>query len=505
MLRVTFQKADDGLPARGAVLLTVAEGGVLGPRGVALDKALGGAVRRALKGSAFSGKAESTLVLVAPGSGARTLSRLVLTGIGKPTEATALTLESAAGEGLAALKGGKEVEATWLPDLFEGLALSESDAAAHGALGAALRSWRFDVYRTQAKPESVGTLKTLAVMCADPAEAQARYAPLAHVAEGVAFARGLVTEPPNVLFPAALADRCLELTKHGVGVEVLDEKALRKLGMGALLGVAQGSMHAPRVVVLTWPGKARSGKLTRPLALVGKGVTFDTGGISLKPPAGMDAMKYDMAGAAAVIGAMRALAGRKAKAPVVGLIGLVENMPSGSAQRPGDVVKSLSGKTIEVLNTDAEGRLVLADLLTYAQERFKPRHIVDLATLTGAITVALGHEYAGLFANDDVLAERLTHAGVRTGENLWRLPMGKAYDKALDSPIADVQNMSSDKGAAGSISAAQFLGRFVHESQPWAHLDIAGTAWTSKDRPTCTKGATAFGVRLLDALAGDEA
>jgi leucyl aminopeptidase len=287
---------------------------------------------------------------------------------------------------------------------------------------------------------------------------------------------------------------------------VFSEKEMRALGMNALLGVGQGSAHPSRLVVMQWWGigqpdagaSAEEAARLAPLAFIGKGVTFDSGGISIKPAANMEEMKWDMAGAATVIGAMRALASRRARINAVGVVGLVENMPSGGAQRPGDVVRSMSGQTIEVINTDAEGRLVLADALWYAKERFKPRLMVDLATLTGAIIIALGHEKAGLFANDDPLAERLIAAGAAVGEPLWRLPLGDAYDKLIKSDIADMKNVGDR--SAGSISAAQFLQRFVDKT-PWAHLDIAGVAWTKKDREVTPKGATAFGVRLLDRFA----
>ncbi len=275
---------------------------------------------------------------------------------------------------------------------------------------------------------------------------------------------------------------------------------MKKLGMGALLGVAQGSANPPYLVTMQWNGDAAA-KDKAPVCFVGKGVTFDTGGISIKPAAGMEDMKFDMAGSAAVIGALKALAGRKAKANVVGVIGLVENMPSGTAQRPGDVVTTASGQTVEVINTDAEGRLVLADALWYAQETFKPRCIIDLATLTGAIIIALAHEYAGLFSNDDTLSDQLTKAGNSVDEALWRLPLGDAFDKMINSPIADMKN-TGERGA-GSITAAQFLQRFIKKGTAWAHLDIAGTAWQGKDKPLSPKGATAFGVRLLDRFIAD--
>ena len=322
------------------------------------------------------------------------------------------------------------------------------------------------------------------------------------MAHGVFLSRDLVSEPPNVLFPAEMAERCLALEELGVKVEVFGPKELTKLGFGMLMGVALGSATEPRMVVMKWNGAPdhKKGKKSRPLAFIGKGVTFDTGGISIKGAAGMEDMKWDMAGAGAVIGAMAALAGRKAKVDVVGLVGLVENMPGSRAQRPGDVVTSYSGQTVEIINTDAEGRLVLGDVLWYCQEKFHPAFMVDLATLTGGIIVSLGHEYAGLFSNDDALAQNLQAAGTAWGEKVWRMPLGEAYDKMIKSDIADMKNVGGRPG--GSISAACFLQRFVNDV-PWAHLDIAGTAWSSKDAPTIPKGATAFGVRLIDRLVAD--
>jgi leucyl aminopeptidase len=316
------------------------------------------------------------------------------------------------------------------------------------------------------------------------------------VAQGVFVTRDLVSEPANVLTPAEMANRIQTLSSLGLKIEVFGQEELAALGFGSLLGVSQGSDQPPRMVVMQWQG----GGAEKPVAFIGKGVTFDTGGISIKPAAGMEDMKWDMAGAGAVVGLMAALAGRGAKVNAVGLVGLVENMPGGKAQRPGDVVKSYSGQTIEVLNTDAEGRLVLADVLWYAQEKFEPRFMVDMATLTGAIIVALGHEHAGMFTNDDDLAQKLLASGTASGEKLWRMPMGRDYDKQLKSDIADMKNITGRPGS--SITAAQFLARFVND-KPWAHLDIAGTAWATKDAPTTPKGATAFGVRLLDRLIAD--
>jgi len=336
-------------------------------------------------------------------------------------------------------------------------------------------------------------------MTGEVGEAKRAFAPLDKIVDGVFFTRDLVSEPANIIYPETLAEAARSLEKLAVDVEVLDEKQMKKLGMGALLGVGQGSVRPPRLVVMQWKG-AKS-KTAQPVAFIGKGVTFDTGGISIKPADGMWDMKWDMAGAGVVIGLMKALAGRKAKVNAVGVVGLVENMPSGAAQRPGDIVTSMSGQTIEVLNTDAEGRLVLADAMWYAQDRFKPKFMVDLATLTGAIIIALGHENAGLFTNNEELAERLVAAGKSVGEPVWRLPLGDAYDKLMDSDAADIKNISGGRDA-GSITAAQFLQRFVN-GVPWAHLDIAGTAWSKKDAPTVPKGATAFGVRLLERLVAE--
>jgi leucyl aminopeptidase len=401
------------------------------------------------------------------------------------------------------------------------------ELAASFAMGMVLRGYRFGRYRTQEKEEDKPKLERVSLATGSVGDAKAAWAPMRAVAEGVFLARDLVSEPANVLNPETMAERCRDLEKLGVLVEILGPKEMRKLGMGALLGVAQGSDNEPRIAVMQWHGASGGGgngkkakATTKPIAFIGKGVTFDTGGISIKAAGGMEDMKFDMAGGAAVIGLMAALAGRRAKVDAVGLVGMVENMLSGNAQRPGDVVKTLSGKTVEVINTDAEGRLVLADVLSYCQDRFAPAAMVDLATLTGAIIVALGHEHAGLFSNDDELAARIIAAGKNTGEACWRMPLGEAYDKQIKSDIADMKNVGGRPG--GSITAAQFLQRFVGRKEagaknggggnakggngapaphlPWAHIDIAGTAWTTKDLPAAPKGATGFGVRLLDRM-----
>jgi leucyl aminopeptidase len=486
MLDIAFSKPVP--PKAGAVALLLAEEEALTGAAAALNEASGGAIARAIEVAAFKGQKGKTVLLFAPIEG---LTRLLVVGLGKRAELTTLTVEEAGGAIAAALS--QEVQATILA---EGLAPSE---AAHLGLGAVLRAYRFDLYRTKEKPEDKPKLTGITVQAEDYAKARAAFVPLKAVAEGIYLARDLVTEPPNVLTPTEMAERCRALSKLGVKVEIMGPKELEKLGFGALLGVSQGSVQEPRMVVMQWNG-AGGRKPRKPLVFVGKGVTFDTGGISIKPASGMEDMKWDMAGAGAVVGLMAALAGRKAKADVVGLVGLVENMPSGTAQRPGDVVTSYSGQTIEVLNTDAEGRLVLADVLWYAQEKFDPAFMVNLATLTGAIIVALGQEHGGMFSNDEDLAQKLTSAGIATGEKLWRMPLGEAYDKAIKSDIADMKNIGGRHGSA--IIAAQFIQRFVN-SKPWAHLDIAGMAWSSKDTACVPKGATAYGVRLLDRLVRD--
>jgi leucyl aminopeptidase len=369
----------------------------------------------------------------------------------------------------------------------------DPDAAARVALAAALRAWRYDRYRTRLKDKQKPTLETVTVV-GGGASAERRWIERWQpVLEGVSLTRELVTEPANIIYPETFVDRCRHLADLGIELEVLDGDQMRKMGMGALIGVAQGSVRDARMLVMRWNGGTKG---DAPVAFVGKGVTFDTGGISIKPAQGMEAMKWDMGGAGAVAGAMKALALRKAKANIVGICGLVENMPSGTAQRPGDVVTSMSGQTVEVINTDAEGRLVLADAITYAQRTYRPHTIVDLATLTGAIIISLGHEYGGLFTTDDDLATKLLAAGQAAGDRLWRQPMGDAFDKLIDSPIADMKNVGPREG--GSITAAQFIARFVDEGVKWAHLDIAGMVWADKPAATWDKGATGFGVRLLD-------
>ena len=421
------------------------------------------------------------------------LVRLALAGAGPEVG------EGEAGRAPGFERAGAALAARYLTSGETGLAL---DAAASGLgakdlasvlLGLRLRAWRHDAYRTKLKDEQKVSLKEALVLGA-PKGAENAWRDAAALAEGVEFTRELVTEPANVIYPESFVERCLKRFE-GTGAElsVLDENEMRKLGMGALLGVAQGSVRKPRLLVIKWLGGEAGAK---PTVFVGKGVTFDTGGISIKPAAGMEDMKWDMGGAGAVAGAMLAFAGRKAKANVIGVCGLVENMPDGNAQRPGDVVTTMSGQTVEVINTDAEGRLVLCDAMTWAQRQFKPAALIDLATLTGAMIVSLGHEHGGLFSNNDGLADDLLAAGRTSGDKLWRFPLSPAYDKLIDSPIADMKNVGPRW--AGSITAAQYLQRFVEGSTPWAHLDIAGMVWADKPGQTWDKGATGFGVRLID-------
>ena len=494
-MKISF--AEFALPKTGAVVVGAWEDRVLTEPARRLDEATGGAVSRAVGAAArFHGKKNELLPIIGPPEiGA---SRIVVAGLGKPDGADERLLQDLGGNLVAHLNGAGETEAVFAIDLGNAAKLQPADADAHLAYGAELRAYRFDKYRTKQKPEQKPSLERVTVAGDAPADAKKAYRKLGAVAEAVSFTRDLVSEPANELYPESMAERAAGLAEFGVEVEVLDEARLRELGMGALLGVAQGSARPPRVVVMQYHGGVAG---AAPVAFIGKGVTFDTGGISIKPAAGMGDMKWDMAGAGVVVGLMRALAGRKARVNAVGLVGLVENMPSGTAQRPGDIVRSMSGQTIEVLNTDAEGRLVLADVLWYCQERFKPRLMVDLATLTGAVIVALGNEHAGLFSSNDELAERLLAAGEAVGEKLWRLPLSDGFDRAIDSDAADMKNIAGDRGAGSSIGA-QFLRRFV-KNVPWAHLDIAGVAWSKKDAPTVPKGATGFGLRLLDRFVAD--
>ena len=480
-------------PAKDVLVLFCEEGLKFGS---AARKALdptGDLITRAAAADRFKGKNGSALNLVAPAG--LDVSRLVIVGVGKPRDLEPRDFVKLGGVAVGKIPSSAR-EATIIADLPGGGI--KPDRVADIALGARLRGYAFERYKTKRKEdeERADEVKvTIAV--ASVAAVEKAFVAREAVASGVIIARDLVNEPANVLYPEELARRTGNLKKLGVAVEVLDVKEMKKLGMNALLGVGQGSEHESRTVIMRWNGGKRG---AAPVAFIGKGVCFDTGGISIKPAAGMEDMKGDMAGAACVVGLMHALAARKAKVNAVGAIGLVENMPDGRAQRPGDIVTTMSGQTIEIINTDAEGRLVLADVLHYVNKRFKPKFMVDLATLTGAIMVALGQEYAGLFANDDKLAGRLVKAGQETGERVWRMPLGPEYDKMIDSKFADMKNTGGRYG--GSITAAQLLQRFVDKT-PWAHLDIAGTGMGSPQTDINKSWGSGFGVRLLDRLVAE--
>jgi leucyl aminopeptidase len=451
------------------------------------------AVTGALDRQRFDGEAASVSEQFIDDRGA--VRRLLVVGLGSVSDAGE-SAEKLGGTAAARLLTSGEKTAV----IDVGALALDADATARVALAAALRSWRLDRYRTRLKDNLKPTLAEIVVV-GGPSDAQRRYdARWAPVVEGVSLTRELVTEPANILYPESFVQRVrAALDGTGVEIDVLDRAQMEKLGMGALLGVAQGSARDARLMVLKWNGGASGGQ---PTAFVGKGVTFDTGGISIKPAAGMEAMKWDMGGAGAVAGAIKALALRKAKANVVGICGMVENMPGGNAQRPGDVVTTLSGQTVEVINTDAEGRLVLADAVAYVQRTCKPGTIIDLATLTGAILVSLGREWAGLFSNDEKLASALLEAASETGDKLWRMPLGEPFDRMIDSPIADMKNVGPREG--GSITAAQFIKRFIENGVKWAHIDMAGKAWAEKAGSTYDKGATGYGVRLLDQYVADQ-
>ena len=486
-MRIEFVAADAAPSAGSAVAVLAHEGGALSPEAQALDVATGGALARAIAAGRFTGAKGQSLELLAP-QGVEA-ARVLVVGAGKAAELDDQGIENAAASALRAVQasGAKE------------LLIRFGGDAARAAFGVKLGAYRFDRYRTTEKAEKKPSVETVKIAAADTGAAQSAWETLSGVADGVLFTRDLVSEPANILYPAEFARRVRELEKLGLTVEILGEKEMADLGMGSLLGVGQGSVRDSQLVVIQWKGAADPD--AQPVAFVGKGVCFDTGGISIKPADGMEDMKWDMGGAGAVAGLMYALAARKAKANVVGILGLVENMPDGAAQRPGDIVTSMSGQTIEVINTDAEGRLVLADALWYCQDRFKPKFMVDLATLTGAIIISLGNDYAGLFSNNDELSENLLAASKAEGEPLWRMPMPDAYNKQIESMAADVKNTGGRPG--GSITAALFLQKFVG-GLPWAHLDIASTAWKKPSTvPTIPDGATGYGVRLLNRMVRD--
>jgi leucyl aminopeptidase len=481
-----------GSAPEGAALtvLPVEKDGIDRARLDGLDAAARALLIAAANAGRFEGEAGAIAEAFLPGDGAPHRVALIGIGGGKEDE-----WERAGGALTARYLVGGPSELT--VDLSSLDAAPPAAAVARFAAAATQRAWRHDVYRTKLSDKQKPTLAAITIAGA-PASIDAAWTLQDAVSRGVAFTRTLVAEPANILYPETFVERCRALADFGVEIQVLDEAAMAAAGMGSLLGVSQGSAREARLLVMRWNGK---GPGDPDLALVGKGVTFDTGGISIKPAAGMEDMKWDMGGAGAVAGAMLALATRKSGANVVGVCGLVENMPDGNAIRPGDVLTSMSGQTIEVLNTDAEGRLVLCDAITWTQKNLRPGTIVDLATLTGAMIIALGNEHGGLFANDDGLANQLIAAGLAAGDPLWRFPLSDAYNKLIDSPIADMKNVGPR--GAGSITAAQFIQRFVDEGVKWAHLDIAGMVWSDKPGPTHDKGATGFGVRLLDRFVRD--
>ncbi|MFZ3008015.1 MAG: leucyl aminopeptidase [Phenylobacterium sp.] len=480
---IQFVAADAALGEKSALAIVVFEGEAAGVQG--------GAFAKALASSRFTGAKGQTLDLLAPaGSDA---ARVVLVGAGKADGFDGLGAETAAASAYNAVKTSG---LTTLRVQISG----DAGQAAKAAFGVRLAAYRFDKYRTKEAAEKKPTITKAEIVTGDVDGAIGAFADLAALADAIAFSRDLVSEPPNVLYPAEFAKRVKQLEELGLEVEILGEAEMMQLGMGSLLGVGQGSLRESQLAILKWNGA--DDKKAQPIAFVGKGVTFDTGGISIKPADNMEHMKTDMGGAAAVSGLMHVLAARKAKVNAVGILGLVENMPDGNAQRPGDVVTSMSGQTIEIINTDAEGRLVLADAIWYCQQRFKPKFMVDLATLTGAIIVALGDDVGGLFSNNDELSTNLLAASKAEDEPLWRMPMPAHYDKKIDSVIADVKNTGGRAG--GSITAALFIQRFVN-GVPWAHLDIAGAAWKSPSPvPTIPEGATGFGVRLLNRMVADK-
>lgn len=486
---------DPTLPVSGTVAADVYSGGELSSAAIELDKLTGGTLSRAIKADRFNGDAEQLLNIVAPAN--TDLERIVLFGLGDKNNSSTIAVENAGG--LFAVKAANlSISATTI-------LLDTPEQAAHFAYGVMLGGYRFDKYRTK-EAQLPSALTELRVGVARPEVAEKLFGPLLAVAEGVYITRDLIWEPANEINPESYAHFCRSLTSEGLEVEILGEEAMHELGMGALLGVGQGSDRQSQLVILKHNGggpvNGAEGS-EAPIAFIGKGVTFDTGGLSLKPSVTMDTMKQDMGGAATVTGLMVALSKRRAKVNAVGVLGLVENMPDSKAQRPSDVVKTMSGQTVEVMNTDAEGRLVLCDALTYTQRHLKPRVMIDIATLTSAIVIALGEEIAGVFSNNDELVAKGTAAGDAVEEPVWRMPMGSYFSKRLTSDIADMRNNGNKPRLGGSGVAGQFLHNFIENDTPWVHLDIAGTAWTDEDFPTKPKGATAFGVRLLDRMVLD--
>jgi leucyl aminopeptidase len=489
--------SERALPDAGTVVVFSMADRTLLPAAQELDEALGGAISKAVGATRFEGKSSQVLEILAPhGTG---IDRVIVAGLGKASEIEPISGEAVGGTVCARLLVSGAEAVTFVAELPAETSVDGAAFAVALGTGVLLRSYRFDKYRTKEPAEKKPSLTAITIATADHKAAAGKFEQVEKVTRGVFFTRDLVSEPPNVLYPRSFAKEIEKLTADGLDVEVLGEAEMEKLGMHALVGVGLGSAQESQLAIMRWNGSPKNDD--PPIAFVGKGVTFDTGGISLKPGEGMWDMKWDMGGAGIVAGTMKALALRKAKANVIGVVGLVENMPSGTAQRPSDVVTSMSGQTIEVLNTDAEGRLVLADALWYTQDRFSPRVMIDLATLTGAMIVALGwNQFAGYFTDDDELAAALEQAGKSSGDGVWRLPLSREYDELIDTPVADVKNIGGRW--AGSITAAQFLKRFTNKAT-WAHIDVAGMAWGQKDHPLYEKGATGYGVRLLDRLVAE--
>ncbi|MFM2486204.1 leucyl aminopeptidase [Celerinatantimonas yamalensis] len=481
-MNVTFTELS--LPSQGTILLLVPQNGSLCQLGNQLDDVTQGALSRALASSQFTGQSQSWVELLAPAN--TELERVIIVGVG---DGSPLVVEESAGELMQQLKQplGSAVY----------LVTTDMTQAVHFVFGCQLGLYRFDKYRTHAEFSKLPIIEELTVGCTDVVAAQQMYAPLAAAAHGITITRDLVWEPANVLTTESFSAYCQTLNRFGLEVEVVSSAKMQELGMGALLGVGQGSKYESQVVVLKYQGRDDQ---SAPIAFLGKGVVFDSGGLSLKSNASMNTMKEDMGGAGTVTGLMVTLAQRKANVNAIGVLGLVENMPSAEAQRPSDVVTTMSGQTVEVMSTDAEGRLVLCDLLTYTQRFYQPKAMIDLATLTSAIIMALGEDIAGIFSNNDQLAIAISEAGVLEGEPVWRMPLGESFKRLITSHIADMRNNGNKIGIGGSGVAAQFLYSFIENDTPWVHIDIAGTAWTDESKPTRPKGATGFGVRLLDRL-----
>lgn len=508
-LDVDFVSLSDDLEPTAVVLAAQDDGElVLSDTADELNAKSSNALSKSAKAAQFNGQAKSGIELLAVSK--LKCQRLLVVGTGSVDKAKSTDWVMLGGAIAGKINTRKTKTASLVADWVDSGGKKNEDIAADLALGVQLRCYNFDKYKTEAGPKRTADddkkksndkkkrLERLVVHCDNPTKAAKTYEERQAIANGVFLARDLVNEPANTLGPSEFADIAKSLEKSGLEVEVLDEDALEELGMGALLSVGQGSERPSCVAVMQWWG-AKS-KRTKPVAFVGKGVVFDTGGISIKPAAGMDGMKGDMGGAACVTGLMRTLAERKANVNAVGLIGLVENMPSGNATRPGDIVTSMSKQTIEVLNTDAEGRLVLADVLWYTQQRFKPKLVIDLATLTGAIMIALGKDFAGLFANNDRLADDLLDASKKTDEKLWRMPLDRSFDKLIEGSFGDIKNLGGRWG--GACTAAAFIKRFIDDT-PWAHIDLAGPAMDASSTDINRSWGSGWGVRLLDKFVAD--